>query len=149
MSFIHSRLPRKQGSILYCTTGIILQWLQSDPWVCFNAGHLVKHHQKMSLLHWILLLCKSKMVLFLIFHWFDKMQSLKSLKIICDPWNTTEPSQLLRGPAAPVSPRSCYEGRGYQDQNPNQNLHFNLIPRWFTHIGKFKKLSFRITKTRV
>ncbi|NXX70752.1 DHX36 helicase, partial [Spizella passerina] len=25
-----SRLPRKQGSILYCTTGIVLQWLQSD-----------------------------------------------------------------------------------------------------------------------
>ncbi|XP_043926451.1 ATP-dependent DNA/RNA helicase DHX36 [Protopterus annectens] len=24
------RLPKKQGSILYCTTGIILQWLQSD-----------------------------------------------------------------------------------------------------------------------
>lgn len=29
----HSRLPRRQGSILYCTTGIILQWLRSDPWV--------------------------------------------------------------------------------------------------------------------
>lgn len=28
---LQSRLPRKQGSILYCTTGIILQWLQSDP----------------------------------------------------------------------------------------------------------------------
>lgn len=27
---LQSRLPRKQGSILYCTTGIILQWLQSD-----------------------------------------------------------------------------------------------------------------------
>lgn len=28
-----SRLPRRQGSVLYCTTGIILQWLRSDPWV--------------------------------------------------------------------------------------------------------------------
>ncbi|NWZ34265.1 DHX36 helicase, partial [Brachypodius atriceps] len=27
---LQSRLPRKQGSILYCTTGIVLQWLQSD-----------------------------------------------------------------------------------------------------------------------
>uniref|UniRef100_A0A8C9WRI4 RNA helicase n=1 Tax=Scleropages formosus TaxID=113540 RepID=A0A8C9WRI4_SCLFO len=28
---LQSRLPRKQGSMLYCTTGIILQWLRSDP----------------------------------------------------------------------------------------------------------------------
>ncbi|NXB97960.1 DHX36 helicase, partial [Orthonyx spaldingii] len=27
---LQSWLPRKQGSILYCTTGIVLQWLQSD-----------------------------------------------------------------------------------------------------------------------
>uniref|UniRef100_A0A8C5HZZ1 RNA helicase n=1 Tax=Gouania willdenowi TaxID=441366 RepID=A0A8C5HZZ1_GOUWI len=27
---LQSRLPRRQGSILYCTTGIILQWLRSD-----------------------------------------------------------------------------------------------------------------------
>ncbi|XP_030071962.1 ATP-dependent DNA/RNA helicase DHX36 [Microcaecilia unicolor] len=27
---LESRLPRKQGSILYCTTGIVLQWLQSE-----------------------------------------------------------------------------------------------------------------------
>lgn len=27
---LESQLPRKQGSILYCTTGIVLQWLQSD-----------------------------------------------------------------------------------------------------------------------
>ncbi|XP_060623658.1 ATP-dependent DNA/RNA helicase DHX36 isoform X2 [Anolis sagrei] len=27
---LESRLPRRQGSILYCTTGIVLQWLQSD-----------------------------------------------------------------------------------------------------------------------
>ncbi|NXG58695.1 DHX36 helicase, partial [Hemiprocne comata] len=27
---LQSRLPRKQGSVLYCTTGIVLQWLQSD-----------------------------------------------------------------------------------------------------------------------
>lgn len=32
-SLFSSRLPRRQGSILYCTTGIILQWLRSDPWV--------------------------------------------------------------------------------------------------------------------
>ena len=95
------------------------------------------------------LIKKNRTEQFLIFHWFDKIQSLKRLKIIYDPWNTTEPSQLLHGPAALVSPRSCYECRIYQDQNLNQNLHFNLIPRWFMHIGKFKKLSFRITKTRI
>ncbi|XP_056420970.1 ATP-dependent DNA/RNA helicase DHX36 [Hyla sarda] len=27
---LESQLPREQGSILYCTTGIVLQWLQSD-----------------------------------------------------------------------------------------------------------------------
>ncbi|XP_011823271.1 PREDICTED: ATP-dependent RNA helicase DHX36 isoform X3 [Mandrillus leucophaeus] len=37
---LQSRLPRKQGSILYCTTGIILQWLQSDP--CLSSvSHIV------------------------------------------------------------------------------------------------------------
>lgn len=36
-----SRLPRRQGSILYCTTGIILQWLRSDPWVCFHLCLLI------------------------------------------------------------------------------------------------------------
>jgi len=40
MSFIHSRLPRKQGSILYCTTGIILQWLQSDSHLS-SVSHIV------------------------------------------------------------------------------------------------------------
>uniref|UniRef100_A0A3B5PSG3 RNA helicase n=1 Tax=Xiphophorus maculatus TaxID=8083 RepID=A0A3B5PSG3_XIPMA len=34
------RLPRRQGSILYCTTGIILQWLRSDP-LLSNVSHLV------------------------------------------------------------------------------------------------------------
>ena len=29
--FICSKLPREQGSILYCTTGILLRWLVSDP----------------------------------------------------------------------------------------------------------------------
>lgn len=37
---LQSRLPRKQGSVLYCTTGIILQWLRSDP--CLSSiSHLV------------------------------------------------------------------------------------------------------------
>ncbi|XP_066541887.1 ATP-dependent DNA/RNA helicase DHX36 [Hoplias malabaricus] len=37
---LQSRLPRKQGSVLYCTTGIILQWLRSDP--CLSTiSHLV------------------------------------------------------------------------------------------------------------
>ncbi|MGH0138853.1 UNVERIFIED_CONTAM: hypothetical protein FKN15_027054 [Acipenser sinensis] len=35
-----SRLPRKQGSILYCTTGIILQWLRSDPHLS-TISHIV------------------------------------------------------------------------------------------------------------
>ncbi|XP_040032823.2 ATP-dependent DNA/RNA helicase DHX36 [Gasterosteus aculeatus] len=37
---LQSRLPRKQGSILYCTTGIILQWLRSDP-LLSTISHLV------------------------------------------------------------------------------------------------------------
>ncbi|XP_053279032.1 ATP-dependent DNA/RNA helicase DHX36 [Pleuronectes platessa] len=37
---LQSRLPRKQGSILYCTTGIILQWLHSDP-LLSSISHLV------------------------------------------------------------------------------------------------------------
>ncbi|KAM8954331.1 ATP-dependent DNA/RNA helicase DHX36 [Pelodytes ibericus] len=37
---LESQLPRKQGSILYCTTGIVLQWLQSDPKLT-NVSHIV------------------------------------------------------------------------------------------------------------
>uniref|UniRef100_A0A8C4S3W2 RNA helicase n=1 Tax=Erpetoichthys calabaricus TaxID=27687 RepID=A0A8C4S3W2_ERPCA len=37
---LQCRLPRKQGSILYCTTGIILQWLQSDPHLS-SISHIV------------------------------------------------------------------------------------------------------------
>uniref|UniRef100_A0A1A8QZ52 ATP-dependent DNA/RNA helicase DHX36 n=1 Tax=Nothobranchius rachovii TaxID=451742 RepID=A0A1A8QZ52_9TELE len=37
---LQSRLPRRQGSILYCTTGIILQWLRSDP-LLSSISHLV------------------------------------------------------------------------------------------------------------
>uniref|UniRef100_A0A4W3HMA8 ATP-dependent DNA/RNA helicase DHX36 n=1 Tax=Callorhinchus milii TaxID=7868 RepID=A0A4W3HMA8_CALMI len=37
---LQSRLPRKQGSILYCTTGIILQWLQSDS-LLSTVSHLI------------------------------------------------------------------------------------------------------------
>ncbi|XP_067851023.1 ATP-dependent DNA/RNA helicase DHX36 [Heptranchias perlo] len=37
---LQSRVPRKQGSILYCTTGIILQWLQSDG-LLSTISHLV------------------------------------------------------------------------------------------------------------
>ncbi|XP_047449479.1 ATP-dependent DNA/RNA helicase DHX36 [Mugil cephalus] len=37
---LQSRLPRRQGSILYCTTGIILQWLRSDT-LLSSISHLV------------------------------------------------------------------------------------------------------------
>nr|XP_057935113.1 ATP-dependent DNA/RNA helicase DHX36 [Doryrhamphus excisus] len=37
---LQSQLPRRQGSILYCTTGIILQWLHSDPHLS-SVSHLV------------------------------------------------------------------------------------------------------------
>ncbi|XP_037344927.1 ATP-dependent DNA/RNA helicase DHX36 [Pungitius pungitius] len=37
---LQSRLPRKQGSVLYCTTGIILQWLRTDP-LLSTISHLV------------------------------------------------------------------------------------------------------------
>ncbi|XP_008298318.1 ATP-dependent DNA/RNA helicase DHX36 [Stegastes partitus] len=37
---LQSRLPRRQGSVLYCTTGIILQWLRSDV-LLSSVSHLV------------------------------------------------------------------------------------------------------------
>ncbi|XP_034024153.1 ATP-dependent DNA/RNA helicase DHX36 [Thalassophryne amazonica] len=37
---LQCRLPRRQGSVLYCTTGIILQWLRSDP-LLSSISHLV------------------------------------------------------------------------------------------------------------
>ncbi|XP_061916273.1 ATP-dependent DNA/RNA helicase DHX36 [Entelurus aequoreus] len=37
---LESQLPRKQGSVLYCTTGIILQWLRSDSRLS-SISHLV------------------------------------------------------------------------------------------------------------
>ncbi|KAM5163257.1 ATP-dependent DNA/RNA helicase DHX36 [Mantella aurantiaca] len=37
---LECQLPRKQGSILYCTTGIVLQWLQSDQCLT-NVSHIV------------------------------------------------------------------------------------------------------------
>ncbi|XP_069831568.1 ATP-dependent DNA/RNA helicase DHX36 [Dendropsophus ebraccatus] len=37
---LESQLPRKQGSILYCTTGIVLQWLQSDQQLT-SISHIV------------------------------------------------------------------------------------------------------------
>ncbi|CAK6963498.1 ATP-dependent DNA/RNA helicase DHX36 [Scomber scombrus] len=37
---LQSRLPRRQGSVLYCTTGIILQWLRSDH-LLSSVSHLV------------------------------------------------------------------------------------------------------------
>ncbi|XP_071999076.1 ATP-dependent DNA/RNA helicase DHX36 isoform X2 [Engystomops pustulosus] len=37
---LESQLPRKQGSILYCTTGIVLQWLQSDQQLS-GVSHIV------------------------------------------------------------------------------------------------------------
>ncbi|XP_037630844.1 ATP-dependent DNA/RNA helicase DHX36 [Sebastes umbrosus] len=37
---LQSRLPRRQGSVLYCTTGIILQWLRSDR-LLSSISHLV------------------------------------------------------------------------------------------------------------
>ncbi|XP_061072655.1 ATP-dependent DNA/RNA helicase DHX36 isoform X2 [Conger conger] len=37
---LQTRLPRKQGCVLYCTTGIILQWLRSDTHLS-SISHLV------------------------------------------------------------------------------------------------------------
>ncbi|MCL4126914.1 UNVERIFIED_CONTAM: hypothetical protein GTU68_057753, partial [Idotea baltica] len=37
---LEAKLPRPQGSILFCTTGIILQWLQSDP-LLSGISHLI------------------------------------------------------------------------------------------------------------
>ncbi|OCT80873.1 ATP-dependent DNA/RNA helicase DHX36 [Xenopus laevis] len=37
---LESQMPQKQGSILYCTTGIVIQWLQSDQLLA-NVSHIV------------------------------------------------------------------------------------------------------------
>ncbi|XP_064611599.1 ATP-dependent DNA/RNA helicase DHX36-like [Liolophura sinensis] len=37
---LESKMPRAQGSILYCTTGILLKWLESDP-LLLRASHIV------------------------------------------------------------------------------------------------------------
>ncbi|XP_040284062.1 ATP-dependent DNA/RNA helicase DHX36 isoform X1 [Bufo bufo] len=37
---LECQLPRKQGSILYCTTGVVLQWLQSDQRL-ISVSHVV------------------------------------------------------------------------------------------------------------
>jgi len=38
--FVYRKLPRKKGSILFCTTGVLLQWMQSDP-ALREVSHLV------------------------------------------------------------------------------------------------------------
>ncbi|XP_074635335.1 ATP-dependent DNA/RNA helicase DHX36-like isoform X1 [Acropora palmata] len=37
---LESKLPREQGSILYCTTGILLRWLVSDP-LLSGTSHII------------------------------------------------------------------------------------------------------------
>ncbi|KAF4518531.1 hypothetical protein B566_EDAN004275 [Ephemera danica] len=37
---LENRQPRNRGSILYCTTGILIQWLQSDPYL-EQISHLI------------------------------------------------------------------------------------------------------------
>ncbi|KAJ7375602.1 ATP-dependent RNA helicase dhx29, partial [Desmophyllum pertusum] len=37
---LESKLPRKQGSILYCTTGVLLRWLVSDP-LLLGTSHII------------------------------------------------------------------------------------------------------------
>ncbi|XP_015774501.1 PREDICTED: ATP-dependent RNA helicase DHX36-like [Acropora digitifera] len=37
---LESKLPREQGSILYCTTGILLRWLVSDP-LLLGTSHII------------------------------------------------------------------------------------------------------------
>ncbi|XP_013768598.1 ATP-dependent DNA/RNA helicase DHX36 [Pundamilia nyererei] len=48
---LQSRLPRRQGSILYCTTGIILQWLRSDPYsdTTIEALEILDRDEKIDL----------------------------------------------------------------------------------------------------
>lgn len=36
----YSKLPSQKGSILFCTTGIVLQYLQGDPYLS-GASHLI------------------------------------------------------------------------------------------------------------
>ncbi|CAM1323700.1 DHX36 (predicted) [Pycnogonum litorale] len=37
---LDAKLPRKYGSVLFCTTGIVLQWLQSDPFLT-GYSHII------------------------------------------------------------------------------------------------------------
>ncbi|XP_078362233.1 ATP-dependent DNA/RNA helicase DHX36-like isoform X2 [Oculina patagonica] len=37
---LESKLPREQGSILYCTTGVLLRWLVSDP-LLLDCSHII------------------------------------------------------------------------------------------------------------
>lgn len=52
-------LPRNEGSILYCTTGIVLQWLQSDPLLA-QVSHLVldEIHERDMLSDFIICIAK-------------------------------------------------------------------------------------------
>jgi len=54
-----AKLPRQQGSILYCTSGILLQRLQSDPTLAqFNHVLLDEVHERDSMTDIILVLLK-------------------------------------------------------------------------------------------
>ncbi|KAL0973520.1 hypothetical protein UPYG_G00205200 [Umbra pygmaea] len=68
---LQCRLPRKQGSVLYCTTGIILQWLRSSP-LLSTISHLVLDEIHERTLHSDVLLVIVK----------DLLRVRKDLKVI-------------------------------------------------------------------
>lgn len=59
--------PRMEGSVLYCTTGIVLQWLQSDP-LLQQVSHLIldEIHERDMLSDF--LICVSKDLLRVVSH---------------------------------------------------------------------------------
>ncbi|XP_076061555.1 ATP-dependent RNA helicase Rhau [Oratosquilla oratoria] len=56
---LESAVPRREGSIMYCTTGIILQWMQSDP-LLLEISHLIldEIHERDMLSDFLICICK-------------------------------------------------------------------------------------------
>ncbi len=68
---LESRLPRQQGSILYCTTGVVLQWMRSDP-TLDGVSHIVldEIHERDIMSDFLITILK------------DLLPSRKDLKVI-------------------------------------------------------------------
>lgn len=56
---LESKRPRNQGSILFCTTGIMLKWLESDQWLA-KTSHIIldEVHERDVLSDFLLIILK-------------------------------------------------------------------------------------------